>query len=154
MLYLDVKTFMVSLNLNYTDKTSMAASIEARVPFLDQNFAEFMATEVPPNLKAKGGPKPTTKHLLRLAMRGLLPDEVLDQPKAGFAAPVDYWIANELQEMVSDLTSEQRIKARGLFRYDTVERMKQEQRTGRRDWSMQLWQLVTLELWMQAFLDH
>lgn len=154
MLYLDVKTFMVSLNLNYTDKTSMAASIEARVPFLDQNFAEFMATEVPPNLKAKGGPKPTTKHLLRLAMRGLLPDEVLDQPKAGFAAPVDYWIANELQEMVSDLTSEKRIKARGLFRYDTVERMKQEQRTGRRDWSMQLWQLVTLELWMQAFLDH
>ena len=153
MLYVDVKTFMVSLNLNYTDKTSMAASIEARVPFLDQAFAEFSAREVPPALKAKGGPTPTTKHLLRVAMRDILPAEVIAQPKAGFAAPVDYWLANELQEMASDLTSEQRVKSRGLFRYDTVGKMAQEHRTGRRDWSMQIWQLVTLELWMQAFVD-
>ncbi|HEY4901906.1 MAG TPA: asparagine synthase (glutamine-hydrolyzing), partial [Candidatus Sulfotelmatobacter sp.] len=105
MLYLDSKIFMTSLNLTYNDKMSMASSVEVRVPFLDRELAEFVAWNVPPRLKLKGFWKPTTKYILRKAMADVLPREVLQQPKAGFAAPVDYWLAHDLKEMVDDLLS-------------------------------------------------
>ncbi len=153
MLYLDTKIFMPSLNLTYNDKMSMASSVEVRVPFLDRELAEFVAWNVPPSLKLKGFWKPTTKYIFRQAMRDVLPREVLQQPKAGFAAPVDYWLANDLKEMVDDLLSPAQLKKRGLFQPEAVRRFVDEHRSGRRDWSMQLWQFLTLELWMQTFLD-
>jgi asparagine synthase (glutamine-hydrolysing) len=150
MLYVDTKAFMVSLNLNYNDKMSMASSVEVRVPFLNWEFAEWVAWNVPPNLKLRAG---TTKHILREAMGPLLPAEVLKQKKAGFAAPIDYWLANDLREMVDDLLSESRIKNRGLFDPAAVHQLVAEQRKGREDWSHQIWQFLTLELWMQTFID-
>jgi asparagine synthase (glutamine-hydrolysing) len=153
MLYLDTKIFMPSLNLNYNDKMSMASSVEVRVPFLDRELVEFAAWNLPPHLKLKGFFHPTTKHILRRAMRDILPAEVLRQPKAGFAAPVDYWLANDLREMVDDLLSETNIRKRGLFRPEVVQRFVDEHRAGREDWSMQIWQFLTLEHWMKIFLD-
>jgi len=153
MLYLDTKIFMTSLNLNYNDKMSMASSVEVRVPFLDRELAEFVAGNVPPGMKLKGAIRPVTKHILREAMKDELTAEVLRQPKAGFAAPVDCWLANDLREMVDDLLSESRIRQRGLFRPEAVGRYVSEHRSGQRDWSMPIWQFLTLELWMQTFLD-
>lgn len=153
MLYLDTKIFMTTLNLTYNDKMSMASSLEVRVPFLDRELAEFVAWNVPPRLKLKSGLKPTTKYIFRRAMRDILPREVLQQPKAGFAAPVDYWLAHDLEEMVEDLLSPAQVSKRGLFRPEVVRQFVEEQRSGRHDWSMQLWQFLTLELWMQTFLD-
>ncbi len=153
MLYLDTKIFMASLNLTYNDKMSMASSVEVRVPFLDRELAEFVAWKVPPRLKLKGSLRPTTKYIFRRAMRDILPPEVLRQPKAGFAAPVDYWLAHDLKEMVGDLLSESQIRKRGLFRPEAVRRFVDEHASGRQDWSMQLWQFLTLETWMQVFLD-
>lgn len=154
MLYLDTKTFMVSLNLTYNDKMSMASSVEVRVPFLDREFAEFAAREVPPGAKLRGFFRPVTKAILRRAMATMLPREVLRQPKAGFAAPVDYWLAHDLREMVDDLLSERRVRMRGFFQPEAVRRLVDEHRRGRRDWSMQIWQCLTLELWLQAFVDR
>ena len=154
MLYLDTKIFMPSLNLNYNDKMSMASSVEVRLPFLDRELAEFVAWNVPPRLKLKGFLRPVTKHIFREAMRDVLPAEVLKQPKAGFAAPVDYWLAHDLREMVDDLLSESRIRQRGLFRHDAVRAYVNEHRSGKHDWSMQVWQFLTLEVWMQTFLDN
>jgi asparagine synthase (glutamine-hydrolysing) len=77
----------------------------------------------------------------------------LKQPKAGFAAPTDYWLANDLREMTDDLLSESRVRDRGLFRPDAVRTFMEEHRSGKQDWSMQIWQFLTLELWMQNFLD-
>jgi len=151
MLYLDTKAFMVSLNLTYNDKMSMASSVEVRVPFLDRELAEWVASKVPPSLKLHGR---TTKHILREAMRPLLPAEVLEQKKAGFGAPADYWLANDLTEMVDDLLSESNLKSRGLFDPAAVRLLVDEQRIGRQDWSAQVWQFLTLELWMQAFIDQ
>jgi asparagine synthase (glutamine-hydrolysing) len=94
-----------------------------------------------------------TKHILRKAVCPLLPAEVLTQRKAGFAAPVDYWLANELRGMSDDLLSENQIKSRGFFEPKIVRRYVSEQRSGRKDWSFQIWQLLTLELWMQTFMD-
>ncbi len=153
MLYLDSKIFMTTLNLTYNDKMSMASSVEVRVPFLDRELAEFVAWNVPPEMKLKGTLRPTTKHILREAMKDELTAEVLRQPKAGFAAPVDYWLANDLREMVDDLLSEERVRQRGLLRPEAVSRFVKEHRSGQRDWSMQIWQFLTLELWMQTFLD-
>jgi asparagine synthase (glutamine-hydrolysing) len=153
MLYLDTKIFMVSLNLNYNDKMSMASSVEVRVPFLDREFAEFAASNIPPDLKFKGFFQPSTKHIFREAMREVLPPEVLRQPKAGFAAPVDYWLANDLREMVDDLLSETNIRKRDLFHPEAVRRFVDEHRSGAEDWSMQIWQFLTLENWMRIFLD-
>ena len=153
MLYLDTKIFMVSLNLTYNDKMSMASSVEVRVPFLDRSLAEFVAWNVSPLLKLKGKLRPTTKYIFRQAMRGVLPREVLQQPKAGFAAPVDYWLANDLRDMVDDLLAESQIRARGLFNPRVVQNFIEEQRRGVQDWSSQIWQFLTLELWMKMFLD-
>jgi asparagine synthase (glutamine-hydrolysing) len=153
MLYVDTKIFMTSLNLTYNDKMSMASSVEIRVPFLDRELVEFVAWNVPPHLKLKGFINPTTKHIFRQAMRDVLPSEVLRQPKAGFAAPVDYWLANDLREMVDDLLAPSRIRDRGIFRPEVVREYVDEHRVGKRDWSMQIWQFLTLELWCQVFLD-
>jgi len=153
MLYLDTKMFMTSLNLTYNDKMSMASSVEVRVPFLDRELAEFVAWNVAAKSKLKGKWRPVTKHIFREAMRSMLPDEVLRQPKAGFAAPVDYWLAHDLRPMVDDLLSESQVRKRGLFRPEVVRRYVDEQRRGKEDWSMQIWQLLTLEIWMQLFLD-
>ena len=153
MLYLDTKIFMTTLNLTYNDKMSMASSVEVRVPFLDRELAEFVAWNVRPGWKLKGKWRPVKKHIFREAMRSMLPEEVLRQPKAGFAAPVDYWLARDLRPMVDDLLSESQVKRRGLFRPETVRRYVDEHRRGAEDWSMQIWQLLTLEIWMQLFID-
>src|SRR5260370_42075590 len=86
-------------------------------------------------------------------MQDVLPREVLRQPKAGFAAPVDYWLAHDLREMVDDLLSESHIRQRGLFRPEAVRAMVNQHRSGMQDWSMQIWQFLTLEIWMQTFFD-
>jgi asparagine synthase (glutamine-hydrolysing) len=112
-----------------------------------------VAWNVPPELKLKGGLRPTTKYIFRRAMDGILPNEVLRQPKAGFAAPVDYWLAHDLKDMVDDLLSPERLRRRAMFRPQAVQRFVDEHRKGRQDWSLQLWQFLTLELWMQTFLD-
>ncbi|HEY2827041.1 MAG TPA: asparagine synthase (glutamine-hydrolyzing) [Pirellulales bacterium] len=150
MLYLDTKAFMASLNLTYNDKMSMANSVEIRVPFLDWPFVQWVAANVPPRLKLRGN---RLKHIFRAAMRDVLPDEVLRQRKAGFGAPADYWLANDLREMVDDLLNPSQVAQRGLFRPAAVQQLIEQQRTGRHDWSMQLWQLLTLELWQRTFLD-
>jgi asparagine synthase (glutamine-hydrolysing) len=151
LLYLDTKIFMPTLNLAYNDKMSMAVSAEVRVPFLDRELVEWVAWNVPPEWKLNDGEK---KYILRKAMAPMLPPEVLRQKKAAFGAPIDYWLSNDLREMVDDLLNEERVKRRELFRPETVRRWIREHREGTRDWSMQLWQLLTLELWMQAFMDR
>ncbi len=153
MLYLDLKMFLPSLNLNYNDKMSMASSVEVRVPFLNRQLFEVTAHQVLPEWKTHGFWRPTTKHILREAMRGMLPDSVFRQPKAGFFAPVDGWLAGDLKQMVDDLLCEENVRRRGLFRPEQVRRMIDEHRSSRRNWSMQIWQLLTLEIWMQTFCD-
>lgn len=151
MLYLDTKAFMVSLNLTYNDKMSMAASVEVRVPFLDWRLAEWVARHVPPAMKLRNR---TTKYILRKAMQDVLPAEVLRQRKAGFGAPVDYWLANDLRETVDDLLGESQVRRRGLFEPGAVRLLVDQHRAGRQNWSMQVWQLLTLELWMRTFISH
>jgi asparagine synthase (glutamine-hydrolysing) len=150
MLYVDAKTFLPDLNLAYSDKLSMACSIETRVPFLDNEVVEFLQ-RVPPSLKIHGH---TQKYLLRKAMDGVLPKEVLRRRKAAFGLPIRAWLKNELKDMLTDMLSEERVRRRGLFDAAAVSRMIRDNESGERDYTLQLWGLLTLELWHQTFVEQ
>ncbi len=154
MLAVDIGTFMLSLNLNYNDKMSMATSVEVRVPLLDLPLVDYAFQQLTPDLKLRGTSRPTTKYALRQALRGHVADEVLDQPKAGFGAPHDHWLTHDLREMVDDLLSVEQIRRRGLFDADEVRSRVDAQRAGRTDLAYPVWQLLTLELWMRTFMDE
>jgi asparagine synthase (glutamine-hydrolysing) len=151
MLYVDTKIFLASLNLTYNDKMSMASAVEVRVPFLDRELVDWVATAVPPGLKIQGR---ETKSLLRKAFGAVLPAEVLQQAKAGFGAPIGYWLTHDLREMVDDLLHPDRVRRRGVFDPAVVSQFVAEQRAGSVERAWNVWQLLTLELWMQAFLDR
>jgi len=150
MLHLDMGTFLPSLNLAYTDKTSMAFGVEVRVPYIDNEVVDFLAT-VPPQLKMRGTVR---KYLLKQALRGLVPDHILNRKKAGFGAPIRTWIVSDLKEMIADLLCEANLKRRGFFNPDYVRRLIQENASGRHDFNYLIYILLSFELWCQVYLDH
>lgn len=149
LLYVDFKTFLPCLNLAYTDKTSMAANLEVRVPFLNVELVEMAAT-MPPQLKLRGIRR---KYILKRAAEKLLPHDVVWRKKAGFGAPIRAWLRGPLKPMVDDLLSESRIRERALFDAAEVQRIIARNMSGREDLSLQVFQLLVLELWMQKFID-
>jgi asparagine synthase (glutamine-hydrolysing) len=149
LLYVDLKTFLPCLNLITTDKTSMAANLEVRVPFLNRDMLELSA-RMPPSLKLHGMKR---KYVLKRALEKLLPREVIWRKKAGFGAPIRSWLRGPLQPMIADLLSEESVKRRGLFRPAEVQRIIAANLSGREDWNLQVFQLLTLELWHRVFID-
>src|SRR5438105_1687962 len=149
LLYVDLKTFLPCLNLMTTDKTSMAANLEVRVPFLNREMLQ-LAARMPPDLKLKGLKR---KYILKKAAEKLLPREVVWRKKAGFGAPIRSWLRGPLQPMVDDLLSEVAVKRRGLFRPEEVRRIIKANLSGREDYNLQVFQLLNLELWHRAFID-
>ena len=149
LLYVDLKTFLPCLNLMTTDKTSMAANLEVRVPFLNQEMLELGA-RMPTNLKLRGLKR---KYILKRAAEKLLPREVVWRKKAGFGAPIRSWLRGPLSPMVDDLLSAETVKRRGLFRPEEVKRIIERNLSGREDYHLQVFQLLNLELWQRQFID-
>lgn len=149
MLYVDAKTFLPDLNLAYCDKLSSAASVEVRVPFLDNEIVDF-ASRIPPGFKLK---RLTGKYLMRMAMSEVVPREVLRRRKAGFGAPIRRWQRHNLRTMIDDLLSTTTVRNRGLFDPLAVRQLVEEDRKGIRDNSYKIWALLTLEVWQRSFLD-
>jgi len=150
LLYVDLKTFLPCLNLITTDKTSMAANLEVRVPFLNHEMIE-MAARMPAELKLHGFKR---KYILKRALEKLLPREVIWRKKAGFGAPVRSWLRGPLRPLVDDLLSEESVTRRGLFRSAEVARIVAANLSGREDYNLQVFQLLTFELWLRAFIDR
>jgi asparagine synthase (glutamine-hydrolysing) len=149
LLYVDLKTFLPCLNLITTDKTSMAANLEVRVPFLNREMIEF-AARMPPQLKLRGFKR---KYILKRALEKLLPRDVVWRKKAGFGAPIRSWLRGALRPLVDDLLSEETVKKRGLFRPEEVRRIIDANVSGREDYNLQVFQLLNLELWQREFID-
>jgi asparagine synthase (glutamine-hydrolysing) len=147
LLYVDLKTFLPCLNLITTDKTSMAANLEVRVPFLNREMIE-MAARMPPRLKLHGL---TRKYVLKRALENVLPKDVVWRKKAGFGAPIRSWLRGPLRPLVDDLLSEESVRRRGLFRPAEVKRVIDANFSGREDYNLQVFQLLGLELWHQQF---
>jgi len=150
LLYVDLKTFLPCLNLAYTDKTSMAANLEVRVPFLNHVLME-LAARMPPSLKLRGLKR---KYILKRAAEKLLPKEIVWRKKAGFGAPIRSWLRGPLKPMVEDLLSEETVRRRGLFQPAAVQQIISANQTGQEDYNLQVFQLLTLELWQREFLDN
>jgi asparagine synthase (glutamine-hydrolysing) len=147
--YLDLKSYLPLDILTKVDRMSMANSLEARVPLLDHKLVEFAAT-IPPDLQLQGK---TTKYIFKRALRGILPDEIIDRPKHGFAVPLGRWFRGQLSSFVRDLLLSERSRKRGVLNPAYIERLLQRHENGR-DLDFHLWTLISFELWCRTFLDR
>jgi asparagine synthase (glutamine-hydrolysing) len=150
LLYVDAKTFLPCLNLAYTDKMSMAASIEVRVPLLDDELVALTA-RIPSRLKLRRWQR---KYVFKKSQEGVLPKEIIWRRKAGFGAPVRAWLEQDLAPMMDDLLSAETLRRRGFVDAGSVERMRHANSAGDADYAIQLYALLSLELWARTFLDR
>jgi len=147
LLYLEIKTFLVDHNLNYTDKMSMAAGVEARVPYLDKEIVE-LAGMIPSQLKLRNG---ETKYVLKKVAERYLPDEVIYRSKTGFGAPVQNLLKSELKPMIHDRLSRKHLSKQGIFNPDAVQRMIKENDSKHFDFSYPLWSMLAIQSWLKQF---
>ena len=91
--------------------------------------------------------------ILRNAARGIVPDDIIDRPKAGFGAPYRKWLRYDLQQLWQDVTSRDSIAARGWFDYEAVQIVRKASQAGKADLYMLQWAIITLELWARQFFD-
>ena len=131
------------------DRMSMAASLEARSPFLDHVLVEFAAT-MPASLKLRGG---ASKYILKRAFEGKLPREIIYRRKHGFGVPIGKWFRTTLREYLADTLLSARARERGLLQPEVVQGLVSEHLSGERDHGHVLWTLLMLEAWAQTFLD-
>jgi asparagine synthase (glutamine-hydrolysing) len=139
----DTRLFLPGLNLAYTDRASMAASVEVRVPFVDPVVARAA-------FSIKGNDKISRRQgkvALKRAAGSWLPREVVYRPKASFSAPLRAWVRNDLQEVINDVLVGGEMAGSGMIRADGLRRLIQDEQAGREDRAKQIWQLLTLELW-------
>jgi asparagine synthase (glutamine-hydrolysing) len=148
LLYTDVKTYLVEL-LMKQDQMSMSASIESRVPFLDHVLVEF-AARLPHRLKLSGL---TTKRILREAIRGLVPAEILRRKKMGFPVPFSGWVRGRWNHVAGEVLLDRRTCQRGVINPAAVEALLDDHRTGQCTGGDALWALMNLELWYRTFID-
>jgi asparagine synthase (glutamine-hydrolysing) len=148
MIYLELHNRLAELLLMRVDKITMASSVEARVPFLDHALVEF-TMRLPTDLKIRGG---QTKYLLKKAMTGILPDEIIHRPKQGFGAPVKEWLRGDLYAEAFKSVMRSRLRQENLLDYDHVERLFLAHRAGTRDHSWHLWTLYNLSRWYDHWI--
>lgn len=148
MCYTDTRLFMTGLNLAYSDRTSMAASTEVRVPFIDTEVARA-AFAFPGNAKICGGEQ---KACLKQAAEAWLPTEIVYRPKASFTAPLRAWIRRDLASMVDDLLLNGYLVRDRYVECEALEKIVQDDRSGRADNAQAIWQLLTLEHWLRQKL--
>lgn len=147
LLFVDSKTYLHEL-LMKQDQMSMAASIESRVPFLDHKLVEFTA-QMPTEMKIRGK---TTKFLLKEAMKGILPDEILYRQKMGFPVPVGNWFRNEFKHIIDEYVLSDRSLSRGIFNDDLLNEIVAKHNAGENH-DERLWHLVNFEIWQRQFID-
>ena len=148
LLHTDIKTYLVEL-LMKQDQMSMSASIESRVPFLDHKLVEF-AAKLPDRMKLRGF---KTKWILREAIRGLLPDEILTRRKMGFPVPFAEWTRGAWNGPIRDVLLDRTTRERGIVNPGAVERLLDAHRDGDANGGDALWALTNLELWYRTFID-
>jgi asparagine synthase (glutamine-hydrolysing) len=150
MLTLEQQFFLPDHNLIYTDRMSMAVGVEVRVPFLDKELVEF-AYNIPDQFKQKGS---EGKWILKKALEGHLPQDVIYRPKTGFGAPVRRWMRNELRELLGDMLSFDRLKSRGLFDPAAVWKLIVDNDKGKIDASYTLFSLLCIEIWCRNYVKN
>lgn len=144
MLYLDTKLFLPGLNLNYSDKAAMAASVETRPPLIDVELVEFVA-RLPARYKINGR---IQKYLLKRAAEAYLPREIIYRPKAAFGTPIRSWMKSGIAERAAEVFSDEGHPSRQFLRMEFPLQMLEEHRRGVEDHAHRLWGLYTVATWL------
>lgn len=149
MLLTDLQIILPDIFLEKVDRSTMAQSIEVRVPFLDNEVVEF-AARLPAPMKVRYGHK---KRILRAALRGVVPDEILDAPKAGFGVPFGRWMQGPVGDRLQELAVDPASRAAYLFDSKVLAATLREHRSGTRNHGFLLWKCLQLALWTTIVLD-
>src|SRR6266849_6268616 len=149
VLLMDMRLYLENDILVKLDRASMMASLEGRVPLLNNDFVEY-ATRLPLRMKLRGL---RSKFLLKRALRGLLPDSILNRPKKGFGIPVADWFRGPLKEQMLSVLGPERIARKGFFDGAAVAALVGDHLAGRRDNRKQLWTLFVFELWHDGYVN-
>jgi asparagine synthase (glutamine-hydrolysing) len=149
MIYFEFKSRLAELLLMRVDKMSMATSIEARVPFLDHRLVEF-SMQIPSALKVKDG---IPKYILKKAAEGIIPHNIIYRKKQGFAAPVSEWLRNgRLSGFAYERILESKIMGEEIFNRKRIEFLFEQHRSGKRNFSLQLWTLLVVAMWYDTYI--
>jgi asparagine synthase (glutamine-hydrolysing) len=148
LVYQEFRLRLPELLLMRVDKVGMASSIEPRVPFLDHRMVEFTA-HLPPHLNMGGG---RTKDILKRAVKGLVPDEIIDRKKQGFSLPVKQWLRGPLAALAERSIFESRLRDRGLFDYDVLRGIVDAHRSGRANYDTLIWGLINVSQWYDRWI--
>jgi asparagine synthase (glutamine-hydrolysing) len=149
MLYLDTKIWLPDNLLMKNDKMTMAASLEGRLPLLDEHLVAYAAS-IPSHLKVHGW---QTKYILKRAYADFLPPEILRRKKMGFNVPTGAWFRGEQRDFLTELLLSERMLSRGLFDRACIDYLLREHLSGRANYQAQLFTLASLELWFRVFID-
>ena len=142
------KDFSCDHNLNYTDKMSMSAGVEVRVPFLDKDLVNYVSV-MPSKYKQKGK---QGKWILKQIMKQYLPKDVIYRSKSGFGVPLRKWLKDELSDWLLEVLSKKNIKDRGLFNPIEVHNLIEKNKKGEVDGTYTLFSLACIEIWCRKFL--
>lgn len=145
----DINNYLPSDLLKKVDMSSMAVSLEARVPFLDHEFIEFTC-RIPSYLKIKHNEK---KYILKKALKGILPDEILYRKKKGFDIPMEHYFKSELKSFVHDLLTSQDFIKRKIFNQDKINKLIEQHMSGRKNNKQAIFSLIMLEQWFRKWVD-
>jgi asparagine synthase (glutamine-hydrolysing) len=148
VLHLDVQTFLVDNLLEYTDKMSMAVGLEVRVPFLDTRVVEH-GLNLPFAWKLRGG---TGKAILRDTFRDLLPESCRNAPKKGFNVPLGIWVRDRLDSYFDRAMSRSEVERHGIFRWETIQRLREQHRAGKEDNSHELFSILMFDVWYRMYV--
>ncbi len=148
-LYVDLKMYLVDNILVKVDRMSMATSLEARVPFLDYRFVEFAAT-IPGEYKMQGR---KTKVILKQAMEGLLPKEILYRGKEGFSIPIKNWLKKDLKPLMMETLAPEKIRREGFFNSDYIQKLIRQHLAGQENHSHRLWALIIFGRWYDLYMS-
>lgn len=148
ILYFDQTSWLPDNLLERGDSMTMAASLEARMPFMDHELAAFIS-RLPDNWRVRGQ---TTKYILRQAMKRLLPQSILERPKVGLRVPVNEWFRGGMKDYLYDHLLGNDSKTRGYFHRAALERILSEHASGRQNHEKLLWSLLNLEIWHRQYV--
>jgi asparagine synthase (glutamine-hydrolysing) len=149
LLYVDMNSYLPEDLLVKMDVATMANSLEARVPFLDHKFTEFVG-HIPLHLKLRGA---ESKFILKKAFKDFLPAVIFKRKKMGFGVPVSRWFRNELTNYVYEILLDSKTLNRGYFKREGVERLLKDHMKLSYDHSARIWALLFLEIWFRVFID-
>jgi asparagine synthase (glutamine-hydrolysing) len=146
---MEIAGYLPEYQLAYIDRMSMAAGLEVRSPLCDFRLVEF-ATSLPSDYRLKGT---RSKHILKTVSTRWIPREIAERKKVGFDSPIGQWIKDELRDFMTAFLAPEQIAKTGLFEPDAVGALLESHLSGRRDYSMQLWSLLTVEAWHRMYVE-